>query len=1126
MLTADDLLYALADSSLITPELLAKLRKRVDDAGGKVDPRTIAKYLIDRDHLSLWQANQLLAGRRAFYLGRYKLLDRIGQGGMGVVFKARHAVMDRIVALKVMSRALLDNPHAVARFNREVKTAAALNHPNIITAFDADAVGNTHFLVMEFVDGKDLNTWLRAIGPFPIAAACECAMQAAQGLSYAHRQGLVHRDIKPVNLLISWNAETSRPVLKILDLGLARFISESHEEGGLTRLGQTIGTPDYIAPEAAQSFKTADIRADIFSLGCALFKLLTGRLPYSGDNTMEKLMARSSHDAPLLRSLRADAPAELEALVAKMLARDPATRFQTPADLVAALTPFAASTNGDQQSLELFSQPLGEPGGMAASAIEPDADTSLAEFFRDCSISPAREEKPSKPRPTLTGDVLELAPLDGDPAPVAWEPPKPDAPKPQLPPLPTAPIGKPAAPLRIVEPIDDDALLATDAADPVEELFAQPRRKQAAPLREPRTLRPLRKRNAWDSPLLLVGGGALLLLIVAAVALTWTNWRRSGDNLLKAADDAYKAGSFTQAIDIYKQFLEGNSRHPEASRAKVYAALAEMRRAGAETGDWSKSLATTKARLNQIASEPAVANAKDELGSILSHLAKGLADQAQRQKDPQLVAGAQEALQLLDQHVPPEFRPAQRVKEIEHSLELTTRDVARGAALTKAVAAVKAATAQGDTAAGYAQRKQLLRDYPDLADDPTLRQAVLKVAKAEQSAVQIDRAPRAAETTEPAAAIISPPANSTGKTAPGVEGQVVYAFAAGHAIGVDATTGSILWQRGVGADGAFAPVSVSSQADADALLIDANRHELWRVAPRDGQLRWRGPLVATAVAPPLIGGKHAWAATADGRLAGFDLESGERTVVFTLPQTLGVGPAIDATSGRLYQIGGHASLFALSTAAATCDEVFYLGHDPGTIVVPPLVVSRYLFVAENHLADRSRLRVLLTNDQGLEIKEIAQVPLNGHVQTMPQLVGRQLFVVTDRGAVYAFEVANPDQPQPLGPPVLAPATDGQRRSRVFVARPGRLWSGGDQLTGYDIQLAAGRLVSMAVRNQGDSFLEPMTAQNEVVFHLRRKAGSQAITLSAMALQSGDVYWETDLPPASTAAEPAAASASQ
>ena len=180
MLSTNEFINVLAQSNLLTDDLIARIRKRVSDSANEVNPRSIAKYLIDKGHLSLWQANQLLAGRRAFFLGRYKLIDRIGKGGMGVVFKARHAVMDRIVALKVMSRALLNNPQAVARFNREVKTAAALNHPNIITAYDADAVGNTHFLVMEYVPGRDLNAWLKACGPLPIGAACECASGCAR----------------------------------------------------------------------------------------------------------------------------------------------------------------------------------------------------------------------------------------------------------------------------------------------------------------------------------------------------------------------------------------------------------------------------------------------------------------------------------------------------------------------------------------------------------------------------------------------------------------------------------------------------------------------------------------------------------------------------------------------------------------------------------------------------------------------------------------------------------------------------------------------------------------------------------------------------------------------------------
>src|SRR5258708_12543090 len=183
---------------------------------------------------------------------------------------------------------------------------------------------------MEYVAGKDLKSWIRQEKLLPVGWSCECIRQAALGLEHAFEQGMVHRDIKPSNLLVTQNEEDGLPLVKILDLGLARFASETQDEGDLTRSGQVLGTPDYIAPEQARNTKTADIRADIFSLGCTFFEMLTGRLPFPGDSVMEKLMARATQDAPSVRLYRPAVPPGLDPFVPSMLPPDPQHRFATP----------------------------------------------------------------------------------------------------------------------------------------------------------------------------------------------------------------------------------------------------------------------------------------------------------------------------------------------------------------------------------------------------------------------------------------------------------------------------------------------------------------------------------------------------------------------------------------------------------------------------------------------------------------------------------------------------------------------------------------------------------------------------------------------------------------------------
>ncbi len=281
---------------------------------------------------------------------KYRILDVLGSGGMGTVYRARHLLMERDVALKVVNRALVDSPTLVERFRREVKSAARLDHPHIVRAFDADQAGESHFLVMEYVPGISLARLVAEKGPLPVAEACEYARQAALALQHASEQGMVHRDIKPQNLM-----RTPAGQIKILDFGLARLSNEvaatapaSPEEGGsaggsLTQVGAVMGTPDYIAPEQVRDAHAADIRADVYSLGCTLYHLLAGQPPFPDGTSLDKVLAHAERTPRPLQELRPEVPAKVAAVVARMMAKAPRDRYQTPSEAAAALAPFAGS---------------------------------------------------------------------------------------------------------------------------------------------------------------------------------------------------------------------------------------------------------------------------------------------------------------------------------------------------------------------------------------------------------------------------------------------------------------------------------------------------------------------------------------------------------------------------------------------------------------------------------------------------------------------------------------------------------------------------------------------------------------------------------------------------------------
>ncbi|HVS39028.1 MAG TPA: serine/threonine-protein kinase, partial [Gemmataceae bacterium] len=324
------LLGALAQYRLLAPDQIAAV-----SSTAPADPRALAKELLGRGWLTPYQINQLFRGcGRELLLGSYVLMEKVGEGGMGAVFKARNWKLGQIVALKLIRPERLGSADAVKRFRREIRAAAQLDHPNIVRALDADEVGGTHLFVMEYVDGTPLNQVVKERGPLPAAEACAHIRQAALGLHHAQERGLVHRDVKPHNLLLARDG-----VVKILDMGLARMAADpaAAESTMLTQEGQVMGTPDYMAPEQSLDAHRADIRSDLYSLGCTLYFLLAGQPPFPGGSLTHKLMAHQLSEPEPIEARRADAPAAVAALVRRLMAKDPARRFQTPADLAAAL---------------------------------------------------------------------------------------------------------------------------------------------------------------------------------------------------------------------------------------------------------------------------------------------------------------------------------------------------------------------------------------------------------------------------------------------------------------------------------------------------------------------------------------------------------------------------------------------------------------------------------------------------------------------------------------------------------------------------------------------------------------------------------------------------------------------
>lgn len=353
------------------------------DRGGQrrfPESRALALALVERGWLTGYQAKQLLQGHGAnLVLGPYTILDRLGEGGSGQVFKARHRAMNRLVALKLLRSDVVADTEVTARFYREIEVASQISHPNIVHALDAGPIGAGLVLAMEYVEGVDLHRLVKDAGPLPVAQACDYIRQAAMGLQHAHERGLVHRDIKPSNLLLKQSTGSGSSdfqagpwgLIKILDLGLARLrqpAAASPTKNLTVLAGNSVmqGTPDYMAPEQAVDFHGADIRADIYSLGCTFYCLLTGQPPFAGAALAEKLIKHQTAEPRSVLQFRSDVPATVTQVLDRMLAKRPGDRYQTPSEVVAALPALemAEALGGSLSRL---------PGELAGSTKRPTA---------------------------------------------------------------------------------------------------------------------------------------------------------------------------------------------------------------------------------------------------------------------------------------------------------------------------------------------------------------------------------------------------------------------------------------------------------------------------------------------------------------------------------------------------------------------------------------------------------------------------------------------------------------------------------------------------------------------------------------------------------------------------------
>lgn len=815
-------------------------------------------------------------------------------------------------------------------------------------------------------------------------------------------------------------------------------------------------------------------------------------------------------------------PAQAKRLLAVLSEADAEARAAadaaSPPDTPKGKMPAAGTEEAfDEDDLGLA--PLEEDDGpkrpSTAKSTKPPATASPpATGQQPKKSSPAKAKQPEQPSPGSSLLDEELTPLDSD--------------------------GGGFAPL--------DGLLAADGLDaaaaagsPLMPVPVKPRGLFGWLKRKRPAAGPKKSAKVWDSPVLLLSGGVLIGLLVLGVVLLWALRRQSGDEVLAAANEEYRAGSYTQAIHKFDQYLRRFPRHQGVSSARVKRGLAQLRQKTLEGGDWPAALATAQEVLAEIKPEDAFAEAAGELAAMLPAIADGLATRAQQTDNPELLALASKALDLASDRmiVPSRLQPTAKLVEIEAQLALVDRQIRQGSEVEAAVAAIQKALAQGDASLAYKTRHELLRNYPTIADDPKLLAATQAISAAQKSAVQVTEEaiqPHTEPPSSPVLATVTFGERATKEPVPNVEGEVFVAVAAGAAYGFNATDGRLLWKRHLGeAAGGLrvpiAPVAAGTAPGGDTFVPAPAFEELWRLDVRTGRPRWRFPLGSPVDVSPVLASGQLVVATRGGRLHLIDAQSGTAVRQIQLPQPVPVAPAVDVQRGLIYQAADHSNLFVLELGSGRCLDVVHLGHSQGSLAAAPALAGEVLLVPVN---DRSRTAVLRVYGAA-GVQHVAAAPgdsqeqpvasgslrllqefrVRGQFDTSPVVAGRSIVAVTDLGALYAYELGAADPGKPLVPILQRETADTEPLVRYCLFQSAQLFLADSRLTKFDVRAAEGRLVPQWVSDEQSAFLEPPRGLGNAVFHLRRRIGEPGVLVAAVHTGDGRTLWHNRIavPPA-------------
>jgi len=628
------------------------------------------------------------------------------------------------------------------------------------------------------------------------------------------------------------------------------------------------------------------------------------------------------------------------------------------------------------------------------------------------------------------------------------------------------------------------------------------------------------KKNEWDSPLLLLGGGGLAVLIVVGVIFSILLNRDNADVILDEASDYFDGGSYTQAISQYEKFVETFPRHPQFSAAKVRLGIAQLWKATSGTSRYGEALETAKQVLEDLKDEPDFASAQRDMATLLPEIAQGLANQAEQADEVETIALCLEQTEIAlslcanTKYIPKTFRNEVVLDEINQTVLRVRRGQEQKSQLGTSLGEIQAAIESRDTAKAYLIHRKLLLEAPGLIHNEALAAKLKEISAAEKLEVEFVAEPKSAETSPRPTNVVATLtlAERRGNQAAGVEGTFAVRID-GAVYGLNASDGSALWRRFVGFD---APSKPTLLPGGDILVVDSTHHELLRLQGSSGKVIWRltfeGPILR-----PTINDQQLLVVEHSGKLHIVEASSGKSSGHVRFSQSLPVPPTVNKQGTRIYLVGGHSSLFEISTKDFSCLSVFNLGHTEGAVSVPLVEVLNKVFVAVNTGVATSQLQVLATGQDGLLTEITTTRRQNGLINTQLLVAGRRLVALTTSGQVSVYEAGSETGDQSLTLLASRDAESGSPLARFGWLHDGHIWIASSRLSKLEILPTGNRL---PVRNLdrdylGDTFDYPLQSVENLLVHVRRAANRSGVIVAAMEPATGKALWEIELgvPPA-------------